>query len=751
MDTWYWIVEYGKVSAGYFFLMFLWPSVVFSGYLRKKTKTYRFSFCVTVQIVIINTVVLLLGFFHILNQKLVLIAFYGTFAIALIKNIANYFPSISLKINKISDIRCIRIKAKEFLWELWHKICPLVYKYALLLIVLVFGMVYFSYGAFQVHSYGFGDLYVHHQWVYDLIKGEIFSGGIYPEAMHCFIYCMNTFFGIRIDSCLLFLQGIHVVVFFLSAYILLRKVLHSQYTPVLVLTLFLTLDVVNADQIQSMFRLQITLPQEFSLYTSFMCAFYLFCFLENMDYASEKEKRLIYIRDENLFLFMMSLAAAIMIYFFTVIMAFIMCVSFCIFFLKRIFNSRCMIPLFTAALCGIMIGGTPMAAALVSGIPFNSSIVQALNAMGGEESRNLRKQQSQPTETEKKEDLKTKSKDIRLTDVPKGIWKEGYAALYGTNRAMCILMISGVSILFCWAVRRKPALKYMNEICRGYPQVILISYMYILVYAAPMIGLPDIIPDDHFFAPGHMMILAVTIIPVDVIFSVLEILCKGYILKLISFLSAVGIYGIAMLSGAYHGFLFYELTRYNSVVLVTNSIIESFPQQSYTIVAPTDELYPIIQTGWHEELLTFVENCKNKTYTLPSEYVFVYVEKKPIWYAQIHFFEGYSWLGQETYLTPYWDVHSKRFPNSSVSQSPRIQASEISEKEAKKNLPQYSSAWEMYTKIENRTILESKAYDWCQKFLELYPHEMDIYYEDDDFVCYYFRQDEGSLYNLGIE
>ena len=57
----------------------------------------------------------------------------------------------------------------------------------------------------------------------------------------------------------------------------------------------------------------------------------------------------------------------------------------------------------------------------------------------------------------------------------------------------------------------------------------------------------------------------------------------------------------------------------------------------------------------------------------------------------------------------------------------------------------------MYTNIETRTILESKAYEWCQKFSELHPNKLNIYYEDDDFVCYYFRQEAESLYNLGIE
>ena len=58
----------------------------------------------------------------------------------------------------------------------------------------------------------------------------------------------------------------------------------------------------------------------------------------------------------------------------------------------------------------------------------------------------------------------------------------------------------------------------------------------------------------------------------------------------------------------------------------------------------------------------------------------------------------------------------------------------------------------MYTQPENRTVLESKAYEWCRRFAEEHPSVLNIYYEDDSFVCYYFRQDAGKPpYELGLE
>ena len=88
--------------------------------------------------------------------------------------------------------------------------------------------------------------------------------------------------------------------------------------------------------------------------------------------------------------------------------------------------------------------------------------------------------------------------------------------------------------------------------------------------------------------------------------------------------------------GIFHGYLYYELTRYNAAVMVTQDITDKFPENSYTIVSTTDELYQVIEQGRHEELLTFLNRVNGSGYTLPTEYIFVYVEKRPIQYALLY-------------------------------------------------------------------------------------------------------------------
>ena len=736
MDTWYWISEYGKVFWGYLFLMFLWPSVVFAKHLRGKSKTYWFSFCATVPIVIINTAVLTLGLLHGLNQWIIRLIFYGSFIWAFLKEIIPCFKWLKRK-------RRVR---KRDLYDLF-------WKYGILLAVILYGMAYFSYGAFQIYSYGYGDLYVHHQWIYGLTEGKIFEGGIYPQAMHCFIYCMYTLFGIRIYSILLFLQVIHVSIFLVSAYLLLRKIFFWRYTPVFVLLLFLILDLCNADLIHSMFRLQITLPLEFGLHTVFLCGFYLWGYLDE-EYSDTAKCY----RNENLFLFTISLSAGIMIHFHTALMALIFCISAAAFTWKKIFSKKYFIPLAVSAVSSVLIAGMPMAGALARGIPLSSSIYWAVDAMDGEQSREQRGQNEEidSGQEESGEIQNIERNDISITAgiLNRIIWiyEKGYSALYGKERGGWMFLFTILASLFCWQVKRKACLQYFSQKCQGYPFAIIASVMYILVYAAPMIGLPDIIPEGRFFAAGHMMLLAVMVMPVDVAFSGLARLYSDLSLRVMTLLSCLGVYGITVASGNFRGLLYYELSRYNAAVMVTESIINTFPRRSYTIVSPTDELYPVIQYGWHEELLNFVENSDRGSYTLPSEYVFIYVEKRPLLYAQSYFFKGPSWMGEEKYLEPFWAGYSSRYPDSTASQAPDIAAGQVSEEAGDKELPEYENAWSMYLKLENRTLLESRAYAWCQKFSEQYPSVLNVYYEDEDFVCYYFRQSgERPLYQLGTE
>ena len=825
MITFYWIGEYGKVFLGYLLVMYLWPAVVFRKHLAGKSKTYRFSFCVTSQMVIINTLVLTLGLLHILNRWVFDLIFYGILIFSLIGKID------SAKAEKIRRLMAGSYGVKFFLrntvkdWikkkagTLWNEFRSRRGEYLVLLCILVFGMAYFSHGAFQDFSYGNSDMYTHHSWVNGLIEGRIFSDGVYPEAMHCFVYSLYALLGIDVYSIMLLLPGIHILAFLLAAYCLMKEIFSWRYSSLFVLTLFLTLDLKCIDAIESMARFQWMLPQEFGLCTVFLCALYLIRYLKNSHSILRKGKETRFCWDENLLIFMLSLTASVAVHFYTTIMAAFLCVAFALFSIRKVFQKKHLIPLVSASLCGILIALLPMAGALALGTPFQHSIRWGVNVIKGEyaevEEENAGEQEEEKR-SEREEDGKlpeegrTESEIVTLmkekmekapatamlaAGIPfrysvawtanlagadtqgtanisgrtagpiksffSTIYEKGFARVYGETRAKWVVILTGLAVGL-WLISRTAPDEKLKQIGKEYLPMVLASLLFMAQYAAAYMGFTQLVDPPRLCSVAHLLVLMIMAIPLDAAFSVFSIVCRESILRLLSLLCPAVIYVLTIISGNFHGFLYSNLTRYNSAAAVTNSIVRSFPANTYTVVAPTDEMYQIVPEGYHEELLSFVENSSKADYRIPTEYVFLNVEKKPLQYGQIHFFKGPSFLAEEKYPPMYEDSsvyqgtgawpYLEKYPDASgLSQCPQVIASDISEEKAMEELDYEEGYWNIYSNYRKRAVLESKAYECCKRLQQLYPFEIKVYYEDEDFVCYYFKQEMTSLYNLGIE
>lgn len=811
MVTWYWAAEYSKVLAGYIFLMFIWPLFMLRKYLKGRSTVFCFSFCITFQPVLVNTAVLLLGLVHLLNPWIFRGLFYIPFLIEVwkwlgwgkkegrnLKHLLNGTYGIKLFCHNglcgagrriRGFFRMVRARLHGHWWE-----------YGLLFVVIVYGMIYFSWGAFQDYSYGFGDMYTHHSWIYGLIQGQIFSAGVYPEGVHCFIYGLHVLFGIRVYSIMLFLQPVHVAIFLLSVYILLKEVFHWKYTPIFALAAFLTIDVVCIDAVYSMSRLQWMLPQEFGLYTPFLCAAFLIRYLGTEKRMAFRGKLTKGYWDENLLVFALSLCASLTIHFYPTIMAFFLCLAFVPLHMRKIFSGKRLIPLAAAAVAGIVVAVLPMGGALASGIEFQGSIGWAMSVIDGTDGQP--QEAPEPVETaapegaassseggvpgaealpdgganaseqgvqqgasgqegeavpqEPKEPLSDRVKRILAGIGPAlqrkalAMYKAGYETLYRQDRAVWIIGATALAfaiwLLLRFILTLAGLLFRKKKISRagfdGYFSIALASVIFMGMYCANSIGLPSLIAGSRLCTTIQMLILAMMLVPVDLVFTALQLMiCEG-ILKVVSAFVTAGIYVGTILTGNFHGFLYYELTRFNGAVLCTDSIISTLPRYSYTIVSPVDELYQMIQYGWHEELLNFVNESQTEEYRVPAEHLFIFVEKTPIEYAQSHFFTGPEWLACERYPEYY---------NSYVSQCPGITTSRLlGEEEMTGSRYQFELRASVYSILGVRTLVESLAYKWCQKFDTLYPGELQTYYEDEHFVCYYIKQNPQSLYQLGI-
>ena len=792
----YWIVEFIKVLSAYIFLLYLWPSVIFRKKLSGKSLTFRFAFCSTVSILLSNTIILGLGLFHILNEWIVWWIYYGIFFLSIFKEkeLRRYiFAHIKRTLSGTQGWKLLIFRQAEGLkiiivnsfQQLNKKIKGRRIEYGILFVLIVFAVAYFSYGAFQCHSYGWGDMYVHHAWIYGLKEGKIFSAGIYPEAMHCFIYCMNDLFGISVYSCMMFLGEIHVSALLLAIYCFLREVMKSKYTVYLVLAAFLTIDMVCVDEIYGMSRMQYTIPQEFGLYTEFLCALYLVRFLRrNPEEGKAKRK----VWNDDLFLFMTSLAASLAIHFYVTMMAFFLCAAIAIFGIVKVFRKENFKSLVIAVLAGMIISAAPMVLAYASGIPLQGSLNWGMNVMNGTDTKEGRTQQAQSiasennaetssqnesesqssesiqqesgvqssqsvTSEEKQqtetndalEQEQTSQKKSRKTigEYIKMVYKYGYAQLYGDTRAKWLLgftLIAGILSVINWIITAVRFRKLPFELYFG---ITAASIIFMILYAAPFLGLPEIIAGARLCLTEQVLLLSMMALPADEVLFAIGRRKMACILPYLSVLGVAAIYAGTNYFGVYHGYLYYELTRYNSVVNLTNRIASEYPKQRYTIISTTDEIYQVIESGWHEEILDFYYKSKLEKYYIPTEYLFFYVEKNPIQYAQYHFFAGPRWLAQKKYSQYY------KYSNAVISEGSAIKSSKVSEDVLGEPLTDMGKASDAYSNLKNRTILESELYFWCQDFKARLPYEIQVYFEDEDVVCYMIKQNPEHLYNLG--
>ncbi len=154
-------------------------------------------------------------------------------------------------------------------------------------------------------------------------------------------------------------------------------------------------------------------------------------------------------------------------------------------------------------------------------------------------------------------------------------------------------------------------------------------------------------------------------------------------------------------------------------------IMDTCPEKRWTVVTTTNSMQTLREKGWHMEVCTFLGKMENYTkytnVTIPTKYVFFYIEKTPLDFG----YDAYNLVTEEM-------ANSGLVSESAAAQQAEFGGSSV-----------------YYT--ENRYILESKLYYWAKAFQEKFPKEFQVYYEDESFICYRIIQNEYNLYNFAID
>lgn len=157
----------------------------------------------------------------------------------------------------------------------------------------------------------------------------------------------------------------------------------------------------------------------------------------------------------------------------------------------------------------------------------------------------------------------------------------------------------------------------------------------------------------------------------------------------------------------------------NEAVTCLTNIMHDNEDFKWTIVSANDEYRMAEDYGWHYELSDFLSKMEYSmelgNVKIPTQYVYFFIEKKPLDYA-VH----YEGSGQK-----------------------------VSRKGADNRLP-LTGGLGMY-QGEKRWIMMSRFYYWAKQFQKMFPNELKVYYETDNFVCYYIEQNPYRVYNFAID
>lgn len=613
-----------------------------------------------------------------------------------------------------------------------------------------------------VYGYRASDIPVHMSWINEMSRGKIFAKGVYPFGFHCIIYYLHAVF--RFDTYVILCQFFFVQVIFMHLVLLamLKQLCKTKYIPYIGTFVFL---LGNFWSGQTYSRFYATLPQEFGMIFVIPSIYFLIRFFQiPKQKLANKETRL------TLQCFAMAFSLTLAIHFYGTMIAGLCCIGiacgFCFRFLRKEYFRRIM---FTG-ICSVFLAVLPMGIAFATGTPLQGSLGWGLSVINGGKSSS-----STETEADEAETLEVSTGDdkntvrvvkpdgtvmeIDVSDLPSAQENESGGQTQTETTAPAVPKVS-----FGEKIRKIPgkAKNALSEMSSRILEFIIkldvknIGYMILASFALLLLlGLVFCI----FRQPGYGAMLMsmgfcmwiVTILLCAGVFGLPPLMdgarCSIYYVYLLSAaLTALAdglLYMVlplrklrlvrnavslavaaAVLMGMFQNHMikqsdFSSGFVMNGAITCLSNIIHENEDKTWTIVSANDETQMGVDHGWHYETITFLRGMetleKNTKVIIPTKTVYFFIEKIPLDYSVTYDKSGQS----------------------------------ISRKGASRSLPNVGGIG-MY-QGEGRWIVMSRMYYWAQAFMELYPNEMKVYYEDNKFICYKIEQNMYHQYDFAID
>lgn len=615
-----------------------------------------------------------------------------------------------------------------------------------------------------VYGYRASDIPVHMSWINEMSRGKIFAKGVYPFGFHCMIYYLHAVF--RFDTYVILCQFFFAQVIFMHLVLLamLKQLCKTKYIPYIGTFVFL---LGNFWSGQTYSRFYATLPQEFGMIFVIPSIYFLIRFFQiPKQKLADKETRL------TLQCFAMAFSLTLAIHFYGTMIAGLCCIGiacgFCFRFLRKEYFCRIM---FTG-ICSVFLAVLPMGIAFATGTPLQGSLGWGLSVINGGKSSSSTEAEA---ETDEAETLEVSTGDdkntvrvvkpdgtvmeIDVSDLPSAQENESGGQMQTETTAPAVPKVSFGEKIRKIPGKAKNALSEMSSrilefiikldvknigymILASFALLLLLGFIFCvfrqteygamlmsmgfcmwivtILLCAGVFGLPPLMDGARcsiYYV--YLLSAALTALADGLLYMVLPLRKLRLVRNAVSLAVAA-----AVLMGMFQNHMikqsdFSSGFVMNGAITCLSNIIHENEDKTWTIVSANDETQMGLDHGWHYETITFLRGMetleKNTKVIIPTKTVYFFIEKIPGDYAV-----SYAKSGQS-----------------------------ISRKGASRSLPNVGGIG-MY-QGEGRWIVMSRMYYWAQAFMELYPNEMKVYYEDNKFICYKIEQNMYHQYNFAID
>ena len=571
-----------------------------------------------------------------------------------------------------------------------------------------------GYFAMTSESFPTSDVAVHTSWINFLDAGYIFSDGIYPFAMHNVVSAFAKLTFIDVVTVMRFIGPFNAILMGVMLMAFITRIFKSPAASIVTGLIYCVSSFGNGAVVD---RMIFSVPQEFGMFYIIPTAYFMIRFLE-------EEKTI----DGLTFAFAASMTVAG--HFYDAIFAVPLCLAIVIPYIPRLFKKGIFIKMVLSVILAAVISLAPMMVGLVMGYHWQGSLDWAVSMMesGGDDaessdSGDKQEGQSVSHASSELEEEGQKESFIQKSVNSFGWMAEQYTDYWGIVILVCIGLSLALGILALIILKEKMVGRVAIGVALN-----MIFFNYLLLYPT-YYGLPSLIATDrtiYYLAYLGAMVLGV---PFGVFWTFFEEKIRG-----IRWVGSVAIVTatacLIFFTGAtFRSSAYFRLT-YSSVTEQYYKIKNTHRKDTWTIVSTVDELSLTRNKGWHYELWEFIFSMEQyeptRVVQIPTEYVYFVVEKRPLKYADT------TYMGEP--LSIYGRI-SKNAANQLLT--------ERTLRTGRKS--------DYYSRYSIRSAIMSKAYFWAERYMQYFPDQMSLYYEDRDVAIYEIKQNMYALNNFAID